>query len=120
MTDIYFLSVIVTVFEWANGEERFAHIEQSCRNYAILKFQRNAIFPHFADGQICGYEIKNSHFTFAPGGKRGLWCSVWSTLSVNLVITESAIDALSQLPTTCDHCRQVFVEFCSLGATDCR
>lgn len=57
---------------------------------------RNAIFPHFANGQICGYEIKNSRFTgFAPGGRRGLWCSVWSNSSINLVITESAIDALS-------------------------
>jgi hypothetical protein len=55
----------------------------------------NAIFPHFSNGQICGYEIKNSNFTgFAPSGKRGLWCSVWNK-SDTLIITESAIDALS-------------------------
>ncbi len=57
---------------------------------------RNAIFPHFSDGQICGYEIKNSNFTgFAPGGKRGLWCSIWNDPCHTLIITESAIDALS-------------------------
>lgn len=31
----------------------------------------NAIFPHFSDGQVCGYEIKNACFTgFSTHGKK--------------------------------------------------
>ena len=57
---------------------------------------RNAIFPHFSNGQICGYEIKNTHFTgFSPHGHRGLWCSVYQPSDHRIIITESAIDALS-------------------------
>ncbi len=57
---------------------------------------QNAIFPHFSDGQVCGYEIKNSNFTgFSPHGKRGLWCSVYQPSAHRIIITESAIDALS-------------------------
>ena len=57
---------------------------------------RNAIFPHFCQAQVCGYEIKNLHFTgFSPHGQRGLWCSVWHPSDMSLIITESAIDALS-------------------------
>jgi hypothetical protein len=56
----------------------------------------NAIFPHFDSGQVCGYEIKNSHFTsFAPHGQRRLWCSVYHPSNQRIIITESAIDALS-------------------------
>ena len=56
----------------------------------------NAIFPHFDSGQVCCYELKNSNFTgFAPHGKRGLWCSVYHHTNNRIIITESAIDALS-------------------------
>ena len=61
-----------------------------------IDFHSNAIFPHFSDGQLCGYEIKNTNFTgFSRNGKRGLWCSIWNESYHNLIITESAIDALS-------------------------
>ena len=57
---------------------------------------KNAIFPHFDTGRVCGYEIKNFRFTgFSPHGLRGLWCSVWQPNYNRLIITESGIDALS-------------------------
>ncbi len=65
-------------------------------NRIRIDTHKNAIFPHFDTGQICGYEIKNSRFTgFSPYGHRGLWCSVWQPNHNHLIITESAIDALS-------------------------
>ena len=56
----------------------------------------NAVFPHF-DGQgLCGYELKNWHFTgFATGGEKGLWLSHHRPDDNRLVFAESAIDALS-------------------------
>lgn len=35
---------------------------------------RNAVFPHFDQTGLCGYELKNRTFTgFAKGGEKGLW-----------------------------------------------
>lgn len=56
----------------------------------------NAVFPHFDDHGLCGYEIKNKGFTsFAKGGEKGLWFSRTDAADELLVIAESAIDALS-------------------------
>jgi hypothetical protein len=56
----------------------------------------NAVFPHFDLGGLCGYEIKNRHYTgFASGGRKGLWLSHWRPDDQHLVLAESAIDALS-------------------------
>jgi hypothetical protein len=56
----------------------------------------NAVFPHFDVAGLCGYEIKNHGFTgFAAGGKKGLWFSHTAPGDRRLVLTESAIDALS-------------------------
>ena len=45
---------------------------------------------------MCGYEIKNGGFTgFAAGGQKGLWFSHTQPADRRLVLTESAIDALS-------------------------
>jgi hypothetical protein len=45
---------------------------------------------------MCGYEIKNRGFTgFARGGSKGLWSSHEEPDDTQLVICESAIDALS-------------------------
>ena len=57
---------------------------------------QNAIFPHWNQDGLCGYEIKNRNFTgFAPGGEKGLWGSRISPDDTTLVIAETAIDALS-------------------------
>jgi Toprim-like/Protein of unknown function (DUF3991) len=56
----------------------------------------NAVFPHFDDAGLCGYELKNWNFTgFASGGEKGLWLSAERDDDTRLVICEGAIDALS-------------------------
>ena len=56
----------------------------------------NAIFPHFDAAGLCGFEIKNKGFTgFSSGGSKGLWLSNEQLQDNRLVISESAIDALS-------------------------
>lgn len=56
----------------------------------------NAVFPHFDGAGLCGFEKKNRGFTgFATGGTKGLWESHDRPDDCRLVITESAIDALS-------------------------
>jgi hypothetical protein len=56
----------------------------------------NTVFPHFDGAGLCGYEIKNRGFTgFAAGGQKGLWFSQTRRDDRRLILTESAIDALS-------------------------
>jgi hypothetical protein len=56
----------------------------------------NAVFPHFDAQGLSGYEIKNNGFTgFASGGSKALWLSHEAPDDNRLVVTESAIDALS-------------------------
>lgn len=56
----------------------------------------NAVFPHFDQDGLCGYEIKNKGFTgFASGGTKALWLSHELPADKRLVLCESAIDALS-------------------------
>jgi hypothetical protein len=57
----------------------------------------NVIFPHVDHaGAICGFEKKNDGFTrFATGGTKTAWISQARSDDRQLVITESAIDAMS-------------------------
>ena len=56
----------------------------------------NTVFPHFDAAGLCGYEIKNCGFTgFAAGGQKGLWMSHTQPADRRLILTESAVDALS-------------------------
>jgi hypothetical protein len=57
----------------------------------------NALFPHYDREGLSGYEIKNyGGFTgFASGGKKSIWYSTNTGRSERLVLTETAIDALS-------------------------
>ena len=56
----------------------------------------NAVFLHFDQEGLCGYEIKNRNFTgFASGGTKGLWLSQERPDDSRIVFCESAIDALS-------------------------
>ena len=56
----------------------------------------NVCFPHFDRDGVTGWEIKNRDFTgFAKGGVKGLWHSRTKPSDKRLVITESALDALS-------------------------
>ena len=56
----------------------------------------NAVFPHFDQDGLSGYELKNTSFTgFASGGSKALWLSHEFSEDRRLVVCESAIDALS-------------------------
>ena len=56
----------------------------------------NAIFPHYDGDGLTGYSAKNNNFTgFSSGGTKTLWESNKSETDRSLVITESAIDAMS-------------------------
>lgn len=56
----------------------------------------NAVFPHFDQSGLSGFELKNVGFTgFASGGSKALWLSNEAEDDMCLVIAESAIDALS-------------------------
>lgn len=58
--------------------------------------RQNILFAHHQSGELYGFEIKNRGFTgFAPGGVKGLFCSLSSPGDRELVICETAIDALS-------------------------
>ncbi len=88
--------------------QRYPYLERDrCVPAALLSAPRfagrmrvdargNTVFPHFDAAGLCGYEIKNRGFTgFAAGGKKGLWFSHTRPEDRRLVLTESAIDALS-------------------------
>jgi hypothetical protein len=56
----------------------------------------NAVFPHYNEAGLCGYEIRGDNFKgFAAGGSKGLWFSSNLSQAKRLVITESGINALS-------------------------
>ncbi len=56
----------------------------------------DAVFPHFDDEGLCGYETKGDGVqSFSKGGRKGIWCSVPEHTDLRAVISESAIDALS-------------------------
>lgn len=58
--------------------------------------RNNALFPHYDQSGLCGFEVKNQGFTgFASGGVKGLWHSAIKLRDFWLVLTESAIDAMS-------------------------
>jgi hypothetical protein len=56
----------------------------------------NAVFPHFDNDGLSGYELRNAGFKgFASGGSKGLWLSKTISADRRLVICESSIDAIS-------------------------
>lgn len=58
--------------------------------------RQNLLFAHHSLDGICGFEMKNEGFTgFSPGGVKGLWCSRPRPEDEELVVCETAIDALS-------------------------
>jgi hypothetical protein len=62
-----------------------------------LDARGNVLFVHRDDaGAVTGFEVKNRGFTgFAPGGTKTAWRSAAQAEDRALVVTESAIDALS-------------------------
>jgi hypothetical protein len=95
-------------FRFMDWVERHPYLEgERCIPYDVLAAVRfsgfikvdrrgNAVFPHFDELGLCGYEIKNAGYTgFSKGGEKGLWLSRSEDDDHRLVICESAIDALS-------------------------
>jgi hypothetical protein len=80
-----------------NGRKIPSALLRSQRFAGCIRIDRgNAVFPHFDEHGLCGYEIKNSGFTsFASGGSKGLWMSQERSDDNRLVFCESAIDGLS-------------------------
>ena len=59
--------------------------------------RHNAVFPHKNEaGKTVGYAIKNINFNgFSPGGSKTMWKSNQFKNDNQIVLTESAVDALS-------------------------
>ncbi|WP_437186710.1 DUF3991 domain-containing protein [Planctomicrobium sp. SH668] len=56
----------------------------------------NALFPHYNQAGLCGFETKNIGWTgFSPGGIKGLACSRPRSDDREMVICETFIDLLS-------------------------
>lgn len=74
----------------------------------------NALFPHFNQSGLCGFEIKNGNtsgttFTgFSPGGVKGLACSRPRDSDVEMVLCETSIDMLSVASAEGIHGRRFF------------
>jgi len=70
-------------------DDRFKNVVKSDRN-------GNAVFLHYDNNGLSGYELKNTGFTgFSRGGKKALWHSSNLENAKEIVIVESGIDALS-------------------------
>lgn len=63
----------------------------------------NAVFPHWSEDGLVGYELKNEGFTgFAAGGQKAIWHSMNLDRAERVVVVESAIDAMSHAQVTGD------------------
>jgi hypothetical protein len=61
----------------------------------------NAIFPHYDEAGLSGFEAKNQEFTgFSKGGQKALWHSANLENASRVVVVESAIDAMSHAQVT--------------------
>lgn len=71
------------------------------RDRIRIDSRRNAVFPHFNQSGLCGFELKNgtaerTTFTgFSPGGVKGLACSRPRESDRIAVICETSVDMLS-------------------------
>jgi len=61
-----------------------------------IDHRSNAVFPHFDDKGLSGYELRNSNYKgFASGGSKSLWLSNEFPTDNRIVFCESAIECLS-------------------------
>lgn len=71
--------------------------------------RKNAVFPHFNQSGLCGFELKNRGFTgFSPGGIKGLACSRPQPNDLQMIICETAIDMLSYAAVKGLHGKRLF------------
>lgn len=58
--------------------------------------RKNALFPHFKENKLSGFEVKNRSWTgFSPGGSKGLAYSRRRPGDCELILCETAVDMLS-------------------------
>jgi len=63
----------------------------------------NAVFPHYDNTGLSGYELKNDGFTgFSRGGEKRAWFTSNLGRAERVVVVESAIDGLSHADLTGD------------------
>ena len=89
-----------------HGFSRFL-VEERCIRAEVLALpifrdrirvdaRANVLFPHRADGELTGFEIRGVNLNrFATGGIKGLWTSVCGEQDTRIVFAESALDALA-------------------------
>lgn len=76
----------------------------------------NAIFPHYDDDGMTGFTAKNDNYQgFSKGGTKALWRSQANEGDRRLVITESAIDAMSYHQLFAD--KNLHTRYISTGGT---
>ncbi len=64
-------------------------------------YYKNAVFPHYDKGLLCGFERRNEGYKgFSKGGAKILWSSNKLNGDNRLLIVESGIDALSHFMMT--------------------
>jgi hypothetical protein len=72
-----------------------------------IDLRGNAVFPHFDEDGLCGFELRNRGFQgFAAHATKGLWFSGSTALDDKLVVCESAVDAMSYAALFPDKCAQ--------------
>ncbi len=82
--------------EQERGLRRDILTSQRFRGRIQVDARANAIFPHYDDEGLCGFEKRNRNFKgFAEFGEKGLWVSNQTPDDQALVIGESAIDCIS-------------------------
>ena len=93
------MSPLAAPHPYLEQERRIPALVQMDQRFAMRIYtdpHSNAVFPHYDLEGLCGFEIRNTRFKgFAKGGRKGLWYSACSSGDHTLVITESAIEALS-------------------------
>ncbi len=57
---------------------------------------RNAVFPHFKQGVVCGLELRNENtYLFVRGSEKTLWRSNIRKKDDHMIIAEAPVDAIS-------------------------
>ena len=99
--------IVASLLRFAEALSRHAYLEQRGLSPATLTDPRfkstvltdprgAAVFPHYDQLGVCGYEIKHTGITgFAKGGQKGIWYTSNIDTAPRIVVVESAIDGLS-------------------------
>lgn len=89
---------IITDSRYLNsrGITRETIASERFRGMVRMDERQNLVFPHYDRQGLAGFEVKNSGFTgFVKHGEKRAWQSNFMPGDKRLVLTESAIDAMS-------------------------